>query len=220
MTKRFVGPMFVLLAGASTLAYADGEIDEYDHGETAVARTLSPNEYLVNADGMQEDAKHRMSDVARAYRNGLIAGRKEADAKRQAVELPPLPAHTQVAEVDVDADADSPPLAQPRPRHVERRVAPEQQYVEYQAAPPVQQRPMQYVAQQNVYTSAPYASEEAEDDESYAPRPPVYVRPAHYVYVQPPQRVWVAPPPMDYSGRGYGGPVETIQRPYAYQPYY
>ncbi|MCY0386696.1 hypothetical protein OVY01_05475 [Robbsia sp. Bb-Pol-6] len=217
MNKRWVVSMFAFLAGASTLAHADGQAEDYDHGETAVARTLSPNEYLVNADGIQEDPKHRMTDVARAYRNGLIAGRKEAEAKQRVAELPPLPAQTRVAEVDVDPRRVAPPPA----AYVDPRAAPGQRYAGYAVAQPVRSPPMQYVAQQNVYAGAPpYAADPEEDVEAYAPPPPVYVRPARYVYVRPAPRVWMPapPPPMDYSGRGYG-PVESVESPYAYRAY-
>lgn len=218
MNKRCINTMFVLLGGIASVAYADGPVEDYDHSSPAVARTLSPGEYLVNADGAQEDPEHRMSDVARAYRNGLIAGRKEAAAKQQAGSVPPLPP-------DMQSVAVKPPLVSHRYVYAERPTAPtvpaEQEVVQYQQP---QQRlapaPMQYIAQQNVYTQRPsYAEPQEYAVESYAPPPPVYVQPEpRYVVVQrPPRRMWA--PPMGYwQGGGYY-PPEPMGRPYAYQPY-
>jgi hypothetical protein len=76
--KAFALALSVLLMSVALSARADGPLEGYDDGAPpAIARTLGPNEYVINADGAQEDPDHRMSDVARAYRNGLIAGRQQ-----------------------------------------------------------------------------------------------------------------------------------------------
>ncbi|WP_347556853.1 hypothetical protein [Robbsia sp. KACC 23696] len=212
--------MFVLLSVSASAAYADGPADSYDHSATAVARTLSPNEYLVNADGAQEDPDHRMSDVARAYRNGMIAGRKEAAAKQQAAGMPPLPPDMQSVTV-------TPPLVSHRyvyAEHPTDQAAPE--VAQYQE-PPQPQRvappPVQYVQQQNVYAPPQrYVQQpEYEEVEAYSPPPPpppVYVQQPEprYIVVQRPRRMWGPPP--GYWQQSYYAP-QPMGRPYAYQPY-
>jgi len=89
MTLKTVG--FILAGAVGAVAvvplpsFADGPLVAYD--DPAISATLDPNEYLINADGAKEDSNAKMSDVARAYRNGLINGRKEA----QTGDVPPLP---------------------------------------------------------------------------------------------------------------------------------
>jgi hypothetical protein len=222
MNKRCIHAMLILLAGTASAAYADGPEESYDHGTPAVARTLSPNEYLVNADGAQEDPKYKMSEVARAYRNGMIAGRKEAAAKQEASNLPPLPPDMQRVTV-------TPPLVSHRYVYAEQptaqtaqaaQVAPEvAQYQEPQRmAPP----PTQYVSQQNVYMPPqPYPQQYADQqtyEEAYAPPPPppVYVQAEpRYIVVQRPRRMM---PPPGYWQQGYYQP-QPMGRRYAYQPY-
>lgn len=221
MNKRCINAMFIVLAGTASAAYADGPIDSYDHGSPAVARTLSPNEYLVNADGAQEDPQYRMSEVARAYRNGMIAGRKEAAAKQEAATLPPLPPDMQRVTV-------TPPLVSHRYVYAEQPTAQVAQaaqatpeVAQYQAAARMAPPPTQYVSQQNVYMPpqqyAPQYAEQPQYEEAYAPPPPpVYVQAEpRYIVVQRPRR---PPPPMGYWQQGYYQP-QPMGRPYAYQPY-
>jgi len=67
------------LAIHGSLACADGPESAYENG-APVQSQVDPRVYQVNADGAQEDADHRMSDVARAYRNGYINRGKADDA--------------------------------------------------------------------------------------------------------------------------------------------
>ncbi|CAD6549777.1 hypothetical protein LMG27952_04912 [Paraburkholderia hiiakae] len=73
------------LAIHGQLALADGPQAAYANG-APVQAAVDPSVYQVNADGAQEDPNQRMSDVARAYRNGYI-NRGKADDERMAKAL-------------------------------------------------------------------------------------------------------------------------------------
>jgi hypothetical protein len=154
----------VAVALTSAHAWADGPVTAYDNGGP-VQSTLDPGEYVTNADGAKEDPNHHMSDVARAYRNGLINGRaeqKDIDAKQQASvpPIPPLPVHyAPVANAAPLDDAPPPPVVMP-PAFVPPPPPPPPviaQYAYPYAPPPP---PPQYA-----YAYAP------------PPPPPVYVQP-------------------------------------------
>jgi hypothetical protein len=132
--KAFTAAVAMLVMSVSFSARADGPLDGYDDGAPpAIARTLGPNEYVINADGAQEDPEHRMSDVARAYRNGLIVGRREEIARQRRI----------IAEQNARNDATTeymqanPPLPQYPPQ-------PPVQYVQ-QPQPIYAPPPQQYV---------------------------------------------------------------------------
>ncbi len=116
------------VAVVSSQSYADGPLKSYDN--PAVTASLSPGEYQTNVDGAQEDPNAKMSDVARAYRNGLINGKKSVQA-----DVPPLPDSppddqvTPVAVAPVQADQ------QPEVQEVHRPVAPTT-VVQVNAPPP------------------------------------------------------------------------------------
>jgi hypothetical protein len=84
------------LMGAAPAAQADGPERAYAQSEPpADASGFSENEQygLVNADGVHEDPQHPMSTTARAFRNGIIAGRsmQQVEDDKKSVNLPPLP---------------------------------------------------------------------------------------------------------------------------------
>jgi hypothetical protein len=162
-----------LFAGA---ARADGPQAAYENG-APLASTLDPNEYVVNADGAQEDPNHRMSDTARAYRNGIINGKalqKQADTQARLADVPPIPPdmlNGQAARVT--------PI--PMPAAVSRPLPTEPRYAQYAPPPPPRPEPTYVVAE---------APEES---------PPLYAQPVYQqpVYQQPVyvQQVYVPPPP-------------------------
>ncbi len=189
-TKAFVGIALTLTAAQ---AWADGPISAYVNG-APVQSTLDPGEYVVNADGAKEDLNHHMSDIARAYRNGLINGRaeqKDADAKIK----PPLPAGLPPASPHGVAEDDNAKWTSipPQPRA-------------YQPPPTRQYRQAQQYAQAPQY--AQVAVTEPMDYEP--PQPQVIVR--EYIQVPPPppqpqhvivtyvqQQPDVQPPPYGYA---------------------
>lgn len=196
---------FVLIMTAAH-AWADGPQATYADG--GVAESLDDDESLVNVDGAQEDPNHRMSPVARAYRNGLISGRqsqKEADA-RQVATVAPVP-HPQVQSV------------QPQPY--------QPQYPQYQPAQVAQYRPppeyVQEPLEDDLAAPAPQVIVQNFVQPPPQPQvivqyvqPPVAPQPYGYGYAQPvpvQQPVIVAVPPA-YRG-GYGRPY-AYARPYAY----
>src|SRR5579864_587034 len=62
-----------------------GVPETMDSSDDVPAGSLSPDEYQVNADGMKEDPNAKMSDVARAYRNGYINRGKQDQADYSAI---------------------------------------------------------------------------------------------------------------------------------------
>jgi hypothetical protein len=190
--KAFMGIALTLTAAQ---AWADGPTSAYGNG-APVQSTLDPGEYVVNADGAKEDLNHHMSDIARAYRNGLINGRaeqKDADAKIR----PPLPAGLPPALPHGVAEDDNAQWTSipPQPRA-------------YQPPPPRQYRPVQQYAQAPQYAQVPVAVPEPMDDEP--PQPQVIVR--EFIQVSPPppqpqpvivtsvlQQPYVQPPPYGYA---------------------
>ncbi|SAL05976.1 hypothetical protein AWB81_07390 [Caballeronia arationis] len=133
--KAFAFAIAVLLMVASISARADGPLDGYDDGAPpAIARTLSPNEYVINADGASEDPDHRMSDVARAYRNGVIAGRQEEVARQRRI-IAEQNARNDATTDYVQANPPLPLYQQPSVQYVQQQPqpmyvpVPSQQYV-------------------------------------------------------------------------------------------
>lgn len=225
-----VASMLTLQCG---LAWADGPEAAYAADE-APAGSLSPDEYQVNADGMKEDPKSKMSDVARAYRNGYINRGKEDQAGYDAmidshnhgqrhptntevarVDVPPLPAG--VPEDDNARYTTIPP--QPR-RSAQRQVAqarqvpqPPPQQVQYRQA---YQEPQYAPAMPMPYQPMPeYA--QAQPQPIYAESQPVYVRqdyaptPVQYVPVYA-QQQYEEMPVVETV-------VQPVAPPVAYQMY-
>jgi hypothetical protein len=194
-----VASMLTLQCG---LAWADGPEAAYA-GDEAPAGSLSPDEYQVNADGMKEDPKGKMSDVARAYRNGYINRGKEDQAGYDAMidshnHGQRHPTNTQVARVDV------PPLPAGVPEDDNARyttIPPQpRQYAQRQPAQArqVPQPPPQQVHYRQAYQEPQYAPAmpmpyqpmpeyvQAQPQPMYAESQPVYVRQDY------------APPPVQY----------------------
>ena len=216
--KMLLGFRATTLASALTLqcgpAWADGPETAYAGADDAPAASLSPNEYQVNADGMNEDPKAKMSDVARAYRNGYINRGKEDQAGYDAmidshnhgqrqpaktdvaqVNVPPLPAG--VPEDDNSKYTTIPP--QPR-QYTQRQVS--------QPPQPPQQPQYRQAYQQQPYQPQPY-QQQPYPQQQYAPAMPMQYQPApEYAQAQPQsiygdtQPVYVrqeyAPPPVQY----------------------
>jgi hypothetical protein len=132
--KALAFAITMLLMSVSFSARADGPLDGYDDGAPpAIARTLSPNEYVINADGAQEDPDHRMSDVARAYRNGLIVGRQQ-EVERQRRIIAEQNARNDATTDYVQANPPLPAYPQPPVQYVQQpqpiyAPPPPQQYV-------------------------------------------------------------------------------------------
>jgi hypothetical protein len=133
--KHFAFAIAALLMAVSFSARADGPLDGYDDGAPpAIARTLAPNEYVINADGAPEDPDHRMSDVARAYRNGLIAGRQEEVARQRRI-IAEQNARNDAATDYAQANPPFPQYQQPPVQYVQQQPqpmyapVPSQQYV-------------------------------------------------------------------------------------------
>lgn len=241
--KTLLGCAAATLASTLTLqcdlAWADGPESAYAEDE-APGDSLSPDEYQVNADGMKEDANAKMSDIARAYRNGYINRGKEDQAGYDAmidshnhgqrkptrptnsngstntlvarVDVPPLPAG--VPEDDNSKYTTIPP--QPRQyaqRQAVRQVPPQSpQMVQYRQA---YQEPQYAPAMPMQYQPMPdYA--QAQPQLVYADSQPVYVRqeyapaPVQYVSVYPQQ--YDEMPVVETI-------VQPVQPPVAYQMY-
>lgn len=78
--------VLVLLA-VSGVALADGKPSQYDQSITN-QMALDPDESLINDDGRTEDPHAMMSPTARAFRNGIINGRR---MQQETHDVPPLP---------------------------------------------------------------------------------------------------------------------------------
>jgi hypothetical protein len=244
-TRTFLGIGVATVASALTLqaypAWADGPEAAYGAEEEVPSGSLSANEYQLNADGMKEDSKAKMSDVARAYRNGYINRGKQDQADYQAMidsrnHGQRQPAKTDVARVDVpplppgvpEDDNSKYTSIPPQPRQYAQRHAPQAQpqpqpqtqpqqqyqqaYQQPQYAPPAM--PMQY-QQAPVYTQM-QPQIQPQMQPVYADTQPLYVRPDY------------APAPVQYvpvySQAQYEEAqiVETVMQPVApvaYQVY-
>jgi hypothetical protein len=175
----------LLYAGAS---YADGPPEAYDNGAPA-ERSLKPDDYLVNADGAKEDPNAKMSEIARAYRNGWIhRGNTDDRILKQIIQKQ----HDQdmaAARVAAQPVSGPPPAAPVQP--VRRYLPPPPPSYTNAAPPPDPYAPPMYA------------------QPMYAP-PPVPVQPVQYVPIYPPQPVYqqtmYAPP--------VGWPVVTVATAY------
>ncbi|NML32695.1 hypothetical protein [Paraburkholderia antibiotica] len=235
-TKTLLGIGVTTVASALTLqcypAWADGPEAAYASEDEVPSGSLSPNEYQVNADGMKEDPKAKMSDVARAYRNGYINRGKQDQADYQAmidahnhgqrqpaktdvarVDVPPLPAG--VPEDDNSKYTNIPP--QPR-QYAQRQVPqppPQQAYQQpYQQA--YQQPQYAQPAMPMQYQQAPAYAQMQQMQPVYADTQPMYVR---QDYAPPPMQYVPVYPQAQYEEMPV---VETVMQPaapVAYQVY-
>lgn len=179
----------------ATTARADGPEAAYQNG-APLASTLDPNEYVVNADGAQEDPNHRMSDAARAYRNGLIDGKamqKRSDAQARLADVPPIPP-------DMQNGQAARVTRIPMPAAASRPLPAEPWYAQYAPPPPPPRPEPTYVAAEPPEEPPPVYAQPVYQQPVY--QQPVYVQP---VYTPPP------PPPVQY--------VPVYQQPaYVAQP--
>ncbi|TAM00617.1 MAG: hypothetical protein EPN70_21845 [Paraburkholderia sp.] len=178
ITRSLAGMAFATVIYGPA-AHADGPPEAYDNG-APVQRSLQPGDYLVNADGAKEDPSAKMSEIARAYRNGWIhrgntddrilkglirkhhdeqvaaarAAPRPVNAPRPAVRRylpPPPPSYADVPPPGPYA----PPMYAPAPPPPVQPV----QYVPVYAPPPPPVPPVQYVPvyQQPAYQQPVYA---------------------------------------------------------------
>lgn len=196
-------------------AYADGPPQQYDQA-IVNKMSLDPNEALVNDDGAQEDPHAKMTEKARAFRNGIINGRRmQKEEDERADNPPPLPADSprSVAEDDQSHYTSIPPQAQ-RPAYPPAYSEQIPWRGAYAPAPPVPQAP----PVTNVYVQAPQPQYDDQPQPIYVQPPQAYtpppVPPTAYVYVQG------VPPVLStgYWPRGYT-PVYPQAPRYAYGYY-
>ena len=202
--KTLLGFGATTVASALTLqcgpAWADGPEAAYADAQ-APAGSLGPEEYQVNADGMREDPNAKMSDVARAYRNGYINRGKEDQAGYDAMidshnHGQRQPTNTQVARVDVpplpaglpEDDSSKYTAIPPQPRQYAQRQVPQ---------PPPQQQPQ------------PQYRQAYQEQQQYAPAPMQYQPAPQYAQAQP-QPVYANSQPM-YVQQEYAPPPPPVQ---------
>jgi hypothetical protein len=165
-------------AAASMLAYADGVPQQYDQAiETQMS--LNPNEALENDDGRPEDPNARMTERARAFRNGIINGRR-------------------MQKEEDEQHADNPPPLPPDPPQASRypRALAQDDQSHYTTIPPQPGAYAQYApsVDHQQYAVQPYGA--------YAPAaelnqaPPAAARAVTNVYVQAPQPQPYYTPPV------------------------
>ncbi|APA88498.1 hypothetical protein BJG93_24420 [Paraburkholderia sprentiae WSM5005] len=205
-TMKLWGLGVTTVASALTLqcypAWADGPEAAYASDDEAPAGSLSANEYKVNADGMKEDPNAKMSDVARAYRNGYINRGKQDQADYQAM----IDAHNhgqrQAAKTEV-ARVDVPPL----PPGV-----PEDDHSKYTSIPPQPRKPqpVQYAQRQAPQPPPQPQYQQGYPQPQYAPPPMQYQQAPAYAQIQP---VYADDQPV-YVRQGYPQP------PVQYVPVY
>jgi len=188
---------------SATVARAEGAESAHENGAPPAMSSPDPGEDVVNADGAQEDPNHRMTDVARAYRNGLINGKamqKQADAKERQANVPPLPPDMQGGQ-----DATVTPVRMPE---VAPRPGPSQsRYTQYESSPlPLRQ-------------TLTYVLSDVPDDPPPAYVQPMYQRPVYQepVYVQPAHTPPPPPAPIVQYVPVYGqpayAPVQAVVQP-------
>jgi hypothetical protein len=188
---------------SATVARAEGAELAHENGAPPATSSLAPGEDVVNADGAQEDPNHRMTEVARAYQNGLINGKamqKQADAKERQANVPPLPPEMQGGQ-----DATVTPVRMPEV--APRRVPSQPRYTQYESPPLPPRQTLTYVLP------------EAPDDPTPAYAQPVYQQPMYQVpvYVQPAYTPPPPPPPLvqyvPVHGQPAYAPVQAVVQP-------
>jgi hypothetical protein len=126
----------LFLTAIAPAARADGAVTAYvPHEPAASPAGLSETEQdgLVNADGVREDPQHPMSTTARAFRNGIVNGRRiqKAEDEKKYVDLPPLPPGLR----------GSPVVAVHRPPALRPHVVAEDDNAQWTTIPPQPGRP-------------------------------------------------------------------------------
>jgi hypothetical protein len=204
----------------ATVARAQGTESALGN-DAALTSTLDPGEYVANVDGAHEDPNRPMTDVARAYRNGLINGKamqKRADAKERQANVPPLPPDMQGSQETAATPARMPETATKPARMTEvapRPVPSQPRYTQYETSPP---------------PATTYALAEAPDDATPAYAQPVYQQPVYQqpvyqqpvyqqpvyqqpVYVEPAYAPPPPPPPLVQYVPMYGQPAYVPVQP-------
>ncbi|WP_321935481.1 hypothetical protein [Paraburkholderia sp. J8-2] len=175
----------MLLYGPAS--YADGPPEAYDNG-APVRRGIRPDDYLVNADGAKEDPNARMSDAARAYRNGWIRRGNTDDRILKGVMRKQH--EEDMANLTARSARAAPPEAPERP-------AP--QYLP-PAAPSYEDGPLPAQYAQGGYPQPVYAAP------VYAAPPPAPMPQPIVQYVP----VYASPPPMYQPVAAYAPPAVPV----------
>lgn len=163
ITRSLAGMACATLLYASA-SYADGPPEAYDQGAPG-QRDLKPDDYLVNADGAKEDPKAKMSEIARAYRNGWIhRGNTDDRILKQLIQK----RHDDEAAAARVAAQPVPPPAPPA-QPVRRYLPPPPPSYAYAPPPPAQYPPPMYA--QPVYAAPPVPVQYVP---VYPPPQPVY----------------------------------------------
>lgn len=228
----------LVLLAVSGAAMADGKPSQYDQA-IINQMSLDPNEAVVNDDGAVENPASKMTPTARAFRNGIINGRR---MQQESADVPPLP--PTMAE---DSHGWTPPPAprvapQAPPRQYRVQQYPNAQYgrrpavvaqaggayasvddddgpVAYVNSNDVSQFPPNRAGITNVYVQQAPQYRQPQQYQQYQPYP--YAEEPEPVYVPPPQAVYVPPPPgaIVYAP-GVPPTLATGYWPRGYQPRY
>ena len=205
-------------------AFADGPAQQYDQA-IVNKMSLDPNEALVNDDGAQEDPHAKMTEKARAFRNGIINGRRmQKEEDESAYNPPPLPSNLSaprsVAEDDQSLYTSIPPQPRVRPPYgAQYGSVPPALPGAYGGVPSAVPDGRYPAPVTNVYVQAPQPQYDDQPQPIYAQPPQVYtpppVPPTAYVYVQG------VPPVLStgYWPRGYT-PVYPQAQYYVSRGYY
>jgi hypothetical protein len=197
----------VLILGTALAVpfYADSAIaDGPEQAYEVPAGSLDPGEYLDNVDGAKEDPNAKMSDVARAYRNGRLAGlqaAQEAQRKAQVYSVPPLPpgmmvsANTPVQSTqEVVSQDPAHPGVQTITDEYHYKVVHQVknlnagQYIQEQQVrnPPAQVQQPQYARQADYTPPEVWVQQQMNQPQPvYVPQPPVQMLPAPVVTITP-----------------------------------
>ncbi|WP_246025017.1 hypothetical protein [Paraburkholderia dinghuensis] len=180
ITRSLAGMAFATLFYGSA-SYADGPPEAYDNGAPA-QRNLKPGDYLVNADGAKEDPNARMSEIARAYRNGWIHRGNTDDRILKDLIQKQHDANMAAARAAIPPVSGPPPAA---PAQTVRRYLPPPPPSSYvDAPPPAQYAPQMYA--QPMYAEPPAPVQPVQYVPVYPPAPPVYQQYPQAVYAAPP----------------------------------
>jgi len=187
MKSLVVASVVFVVSGS---AFADGSVQQYDQS-IVNHMALSPNETIVNDDGAQEAPSAKMTGTARAFRNGIINGRKmQKEDDESAVDTPPLPS-------DYPSASPSPRVLteddQSRYTTIPAQALPVRPYSAYHASP----------YRQYTYAPAPEPSPgvvtntySTTTHQSYSQTSTsTYSAPSPYAYAAPQQPVYYTPPP-------------------------
>jgi hypothetical protein len=209
------------LTGAAPAAKADGPEHAYAQGESpADTSGFSESEQygLVNADGVHEDPQHPMSTTARAFRNGILAGRsmQQVEDNKKSVNLPPLPPGMPGTK---QAAARQQPAAQPRVRagddiskHAAIPTLPADDPAVVQPVPPTMPTEVRSTPVAPVAATA-IAENPAPAGVEYVPQITPggsYTRTVTRSYVQTTTSYSAPPEPMQTAQQIYNAPVQQV----------